>query len=150
MHPESGLSNQIAGKLIITFPCYVTSRSIFTYYTHVCKTTAFETRLEQTTRRRARASSSPSVSVFFFRSRSVKVQVGNKVFRQRIGIPMGTDCATLLANLFLFYYEYNYMKSLLKNNFLLARKFNNTARNIDDLLTLNNTHFGNAKYIIPY
>ena len=33
------------------------------------------------------------------------------------------------------------MKSLLKNNFLLARKFNNTARYIDDLLTLNNTAF---------
>ena len=72
---------------------------------------------------------------------NIFIQVGNKVFRQRIGIPMGTDCGPLLANLFLFYYEYNYMKSLLKNNFLLARKFNNTARYIDDLLTLNNTDF---------
>ena len=27
--------------------------------------------------------------------------VGNRVFRQCVGIPMGTDCAPLLANLFL-------------------------------------------------
>ena len=33
---------------------------------------------------------------------NVYIRVGNKVFRQRIGIPMGTDCAPLLANLFLF------------------------------------------------
>ena len=49
-----------------------------------------------------------------------------------------TNCAPLLANLYLFYYEYNYMKKFIKNNFLQARKFNNTVRYIDDLLTLNN------------
>ena len=52
---------------------------------------------------------------------------------------MGTDCAPLLANLFLFRYEYKYMKSLIKINLMLAKKFNNTMRYIDDLLTLNNT-----------
>ena len=30
------------------------------------------------------------------------VKIGDKVFRQVIGIPMGTDCAPFLANLFLF------------------------------------------------
>ena len=44
------------------------------------------------------------------------INVGNRVFRQRVGTPMGTDCAPLLANLFLFYYEYCYMKGLIKNN----------------------------------
>ena len=53
---------------------------------------------------------------------------------------MGTDCAPLLANLFLFY---KYMKNLLKSNFQLAKKFTYTARYIDDLLTLNNTRFEN-------
>ena len=38
----------------------------------------------------------------------VFVHVGNKIFRQTVGIPMGTDCAPLLANLYLFYYEYLY------------------------------------------
>ena len=63
------------------------------------------------------------------------------MFRQRVGIPMGTDCAPLLANLFLFYYEYRYMKGLIKNNITLAKRFNFTMRYIDDVLTLNNSRF---------
>ena len=54
---------------------------------------------------------------------------------------MGTDCAPLLANLFLFYYEYKYMKNLIKDNLQVAMKFNGTMRYIDDLLTLNNSRF---------
>ena len=34
---------------------------------------------------------------------NIYVNIGNKVFRQCVGIPMGTDCAPLLANLFLFF-----------------------------------------------
>ena len=33
------------------------------------------------------------------------VKVGDKVYNQTIGIPMGTDCVPQLANLFLFHYE---------------------------------------------
>ena len=69
------------------------------------------------------------------------INVGNRVFRQRVGIPMGTDCAPLLANLFLFYYEYRYMKGLIKNNITLAKRFNFTTWYIDDVLTLNNSRF---------
>ena len=54
---------------------------------------------------------------------------------------MVTDCAPLLANLFLFYYEYKYMKNLIKDNLQVAMKFNGTMRYIDDLLTLNNSRF---------
>ena len=46
--------------------------------------------------------------------------------------------------LFLFYYEYKYMKNLIKNNIILAKKFNNTMRYIDNLLTLNNNQFDAA------
>ena len=49
---------------------------------------------------------------------NVFVHVGKKVFRQKVGIPMGTDCAPLLANLYLFYYEYLYMKNLIKSVWL--------------------------------
>ena len=38
------------------------------------------------------------------------VKIGDKVFRQMIGIPMGTDCAPFLANLFLFSYEFRMKK----------------------------------------
>ena len=72
---------------------------------------------------------------------NIFIKVGNRVYRQCVGIPMGTDCAPLIANLYLFFYEYKYMKSLLKNNFNYAKKFANTVRYIDDLLTLNNSTF---------
>ena len=54
---------------------------------------------------------------------NIFVQVGNKVFRQCVGIPMGTDCAPLLANFYLFYYEYQFMKSLIKNFLLKLSTF---------------------------
>ena len=69
------------------------------------------------------------------------IKVGSKVYRQTVGIPMGTDCAPQLANLFLFHYEYSYMKILMKKNLCVAKKFNNTIRYIDDLLTVNNSKF---------
>ena len=81
---------------------------------------------------------------------NIYVSIGNRVYRQCVGIPMGTDCAPLLANLFLFYYEYKYMKNLIKNNIILAKKFNNQMRYIDDLLTLNNNQFDAAIKDIIY
>ena len=71
---------------------------------------------------------------------NVYIKVGNNVYRQNIGIPMGTDCAPQLANLFLFHYEYLYMKNLMRDNLCMAKRFSNTVRYIDDLLTLNNSH----------
>ena len=64
------------------------------------------------------------------------IKVGNNVYCQTIGIPMGTDCVPQLANLFLFHYKYLYMKNL-----CMAKRFSNTVRYIDDLLTLNNSNF---------
>ena len=55
---------------------------------------------------------------------------------------MGTNCAPLLADLFLHYYEYNFMHQLLNTKIHLARKFNNTFRYIDDLMSQNNPQFG--------
>ena len=72
---------------------------------------------------------------------NVYIKVGSKVYRQTVGIPMGTDCAPQLANLFLFHYEYSYMKILMKKDLCLAKKFNDTIRYIDDLLTVNNSNF---------
>ena len=66
------------------------------------------------------------------------VTCGDSLFRQKIGIPMGTDCAPFLANLFLFSYENEWMMKMKKENPQLARKFNHSSRYIDDLLTLNN------------
>ena len=49
--------------------------------------------------------------------------------------------APQLANLFLFHYEYSYMKGLMRDNLCIAKRFSDTVRYIDDLLTLNNNSF---------
>ena len=57
---------------------------------------------------------------------------GGRVFQQTVGIPMGTNCAPLLANLFLYSYEADFIQGLLKKKEQkLARSFNNTFRYID-------------------
>jgi len=66
------------------------------------------------------------------------VIVGDKIFRQTIGIPMGTNCAPYLANLFLYSYEFRFMRNALKaKNFTLLHQFNRTCR-FDDILVVNN------------
>ena len=65
---------------------------------------------------------------------------GDKLFRQDIGIPMGSDPAPFFANLFLYHYESTWIKSIKKTNNILARKFGKVFRYIDDLLALNDGH----------
>ena len=75
---------------------------------------------------------------------NIYILCGKHLFRQTIGIPMGTNCAPLLADLYLFAYEYEFMKHLVSTKKLhLARKFNNTFRYIDDLISINNPQFEN-------
>ena len=72
--------------------------------------------------------------------RNCHFKLGNKLFRQDIGIPMGSDPAPAFANLFLFFYESSWLKTIKKTNFILARKFGQVFRYIDDLLALNDGH----------
>ena len=51
---------------------------------------------------------------------------GDKVFRQVIGIPMGSDPAPFVANLFLYYYESKWVKNLKKDSLQKARRFSHT------------------------
>ena len=67
------------------------------------------------------------------------VTIGTSLFKQVIGIPMGTDCAPYLANLFLFAYEFEFLNDTLKQkDFSTLYKFNKCHRYIDDLLAVNN------------
>ena len=50
---------------------------------------------------------------------------------------MGSDPAPFMANLFLYHYESLWIKNLKKNDLQKARRFSNTFRFIDDLLTIN-------------
>ena len=77
---------------------------------------------------------------------NIFVIFGGRVFQQTIGIPgipMGTNCAPLLADVFLYSYEADFIQGLLKENEKKqARSFNFTFHYIDDVISLNNFRFG--------
>ena len=59
-----------------------------------------------------------------------------------IGIPMGTNCAPLVADLLLFTYERDLVKSLSRENQAdIIAVFNSTSRYLDDLLNIDNIYF---------
>ena len=67
-----------------------------------------------------------------------------KVFQQIVCIPMGTNCAPLLADIFLYSYEAECIQSLLSTERKqLASRFNFTYRYIDDFLSIINPEFEN-------
>ena len=47
---------------------------------------------------------------------NIFIRFGSKLYRQTAGVQMGTKCATLVADLFLFCYERDFMLSLSDNN----------------------------------
>ena len=70
------------------------------------------------------------------------MQFGGRLFRQVIGIPMGTNCAPLLADLFLYSYENEFLDNMIRSGHRrLARSFNLCYRHIDDLIVFNNKKF---------
>ena len=72
---------------------------------------------------------------------NIFVRFGGKVFRQVIGIPMVTNSAPSLADLFLHTYEYEFIKKKMKGDITRALQLNKTFRHIDDLLCVNNDNF---------
>ena len=77
--------------------------------------------------------------------------VGNMVFRQDIGIPMGIDPAPFWANLFLYFFESKHVQTLVSQKSDRAYKYHGTSRFIDDLCTINDgNEFSNSfKCIYP-
>ena len=73
---------------------------------------------------------------------NIYVRFGGQLFRQMVGIPMGTNCAPLLADLFLYSYENEFLDKLIKEGKRkLAGKSNLSYRYIDDLISFNNQRF---------
>ena len=69
---------------------------------------------------------------------SAYITYHGEVFRQVVGVPMGTNCAPFLANIYLHYYEYNYIKLLVhKGEINTAKEIANTFRYQDDCVALN-------------
>ena len=75
---------------------------------------------------------------------NIFVVFAGKVFQQTVGIPMFPNCAPLLADIFLYSYEADFIQSLLSTGKKhLASRFNLTYRYIDDVLSINNPEFEN-------
>ena len=71
---------------------------------------------------------------------NIFIRFGSKLYRQIVGIPMVTNCAPLVADLFSFCYEGDFMLSLSDNNQAdIIRAFN--SRYLDDLLNIDNPYF---------
>ena len=73
---------------------------------------------------------------------NIYIRFGTKLYRQIVGIPMGTNCAPLVADLFLFCYERDFMKDLFSDNQAnVITVFNSTSRYLDDLFNIDNPLF---------
>ena len=76
---------------------------------------------------------------------NIFVKFGGCLFRQVIGIPMGTNCAPLLADLFLYSYESEFLDNMIRGGHKLQlhnaiyrlRFFSNSLTHI---LSLSNSH----------
>ena len=69
------------------------------------------------------------------------IRFGSKLYRQIVDIPMGTNCAPLVADLFLFCYERDFMLSLSdKNQTDIIKAFNSLSRYLDDFLNIITTY----------
>ena len=73
---------------------------------------------------------------------NILVKFGGHLFRQGIGIPMGTNCASLLADLFLYSYESDFLDNMIRSGHRkLARSFSLCFQYIDDLIVFHNKKF---------
>ena len=80
---------------------------------------------------------------------NIFVRFGDTIYRQVIGIPMGTNCAPLVADLFLYCYERDFMLKLKPDTQAdIISAFNKTSRYLDDILNLDNPHFETIRFLI--
>jgi hypothetical protein len=74
------------------------------------------------------------ISMLEFLIDNTCVSFGGILFQQVVGMPMGTNCAPLLADLFLFSYESKFLQMLVRDKKIHeVRAFNFTYRYIDDV-----------------
>ena len=82
---------------------------------------------------------------------NIYIRFGTKLYRQIVGIPMGTYCAPLVADLVLFCYERDFMTSLSDvKQAEIIEAFKSASRYLDDILNIDNPYFeGIVKRIYP-
>ena len=73
---------------------------------------------------------------------NIYFRFGSNLYRQIVGMPMGTSCAPLVADLFLFCYERDFMLSLSEDKQSdVIEAFSSTSRYLDDLLNIDSNLF---------
>ena len=73
---------------------------------------------------------------------NIYIRFGTKLYRQIVGIAIGTYCAPVVADLFLFCYERDFMTSLSDvKQAEIIEAFKSTSRYLDDLLNIDNPYF---------
>ena len=82
---------------------------------------------------------------------NILIRFGTKLYRQVVGMPMGTNCAPLVAHFFLFCYERDFMMSLSDDKQAdIIDALNTTSRCLDDILYINKVYFDNmVSHIYP-
>lgn len=76
------------------------------------------------------------------------VTFGGQLWHQVIGIPMGTNCAGFIANLYCFTYELDFLRRIVhKKLWDVARQLLNCSRYIDDLLVIGIQDFDGMRYL---
>ena len=75
---------------------------------------------------------------------NIFIRFGTKLYRQVVGIPMDTNCVPLVADLFLFCYEREFVMSLSGDKQAdVIDALNTTSRYLDHILNTNNVYFDN-------
>ena len=75
---------------------------------------------------------------------NIFIRFSAKLYRQIVVIPMGINCAPLVADLFLVCYERDFMMSLSYHKQAdVIDAFNITSRYLDDILNNNTVYFAN-------
>ena len=71
---------------------------------------------------------------FTYLLHNILIRIGTKLYRQIVGIPLGTNWAPLITGLFLFCYERDFMVSISYNKEAeIIQAFNSTSRYLDDI-----------------
>ena len=79
---------------------------------------------------------------FTFLIENIYVQFDGMDYQQIVEIPMGTNCAPLIADLFLYCYMRDFTSNLQESKcFDLMDKVNDTSRYHDDIFTIYNSAF---------
>ena len=73
---------------------------------------------------------------------NIFIRFGSKLYRKIVGVPMGINCAPLVADLFLFCNERDLMLSLSDNKQInTIEAFNSPSRYFDALLYIDDPYF---------